>query len=142
MYDDFKNDLLRQWPMNREIQTVELRLKEYAARAELDEREMELCRRHGRLETFRDIAQQRLVMILRAEIYGKDHPKKHVIRYPETWWEAVKERFGPAWFLDRFPVRFVEISASLEELYPEIEPALADKMPVMKFYINKEVGNT
>jgi len=139
MYNDFKDSILRRWPMNDHIRTVELQRKEYAAQVALDEREIELCQKRGTVEEIRDHARRQLVMTMRAAIYGKDHPKRHVIRYPETWWEAVKERFAPAWFRDRYPVRFVEISASLEELYPEIETALPDRMPVMKFHIAKRI---
>lgn len=124
MNDDFKDSILRQWPMNQ----VELRRKEYAASIEIDERE---------LDEVRDIGHGRLLMTLRMQVYGKDHAKKHVIRYPATWRDAVKERFAPAWFLDRYPVRFTVVEASLEELYPDIEPALPDRNPVMKFTVAK-----
>lgn len=133
MNDDFKDSILRQWPMNQ----VELRRKEYAASVAIDERELDLCLRRSELDEVRDIGHGRLLMTLRMQVYGKDHAKKHVIRYPATWRDAVKERFAPAWFLDRYPVRFTVVEALLEELYPDIEPALPDRNPVMKFTVAK-----
>ena len=119
--------------------TVDLWRNEYAAQISIDEREIALCENRGQLEEIRDYARRQLVMTMRADIFGKDHPKRHVVRYPETWWEAVKERFAPAWFRDRYPVRFVEISASLKELYPEVEPCLPDRNPVMRFHVSKRI---
>lgn len=116
-------------------QEVELRAQQYRSQIAINERSLVTCRQLAEISEYRDHAKQRLVMELRAFIYGKDHPKKHIIRYPETWWEAVKERFAPAWFRDRWPVRYTEITASLEELYPEVSAALPDKNPVMRFRI-------
>lgn len=117
--------------------TVELHRKEYAARTAVDEQEIALCRHRGRVEDIRDDVNRQLVFTMRAFVYGKDHPERHVIRYPATWWEAVKERFAPACFRDRYPVVFTEVTASLEELYPEIEPALPDRHAVLKVRVAK-----
>ena len=121
------------------INEVKLHRKDYASRLKINERQMEFLQRHSVVRQWRDEMEQHLVMALHASIYGKDHPERHVIRYPENWWEAVKERFAPCWFRDLYPVRFTEITASLEELYPEIQPALPDKMPVMKFYTTNRI---
>lgn len=131
----FKNDMLRHWPMNDAFREIELRRQECVASIRVCERELENCRRLGRLEEIRDHATQQLVMTLRAGIYGKQHPDKHVIRYPSTWWDALKERFAPAWFRDRHPVRFTEVTASLSELYPDLKVELPDKSPVLKFVV-------
>lgn len=136
-YESPQDAPLRQQPMNQDFQTVELRRKEFTARTEINEKEIEICRRRGQIDMRYDHARRKLVMTIHAAIYGKKHPERHIIRYPETWWEAVKERFAPAWFRDRYPVRFVEISASLEELYPEVEPAMPGKTPAMIFLVAK-----
>jgi hypothetical protein len=39
-------------------------------------------------------------------------------RYPKDWWEAVKARFAPGWFLKRYPVQWSVID--MEVLYPKV----------------------
>ncbi len=41
-----------------------------------------------------------------------------VIRVPLTWWDAVKERFAPDWFLARWPVDYREIRA--DAMLPDV----------------------
>lgn len=118
---------------------VTLARKEYAAQVAIDRHQLDLCRQRGKVETLHDHATNQLHLLMRAFIYGKDHPSKHVVRYPADWWQAVKERFAPVWFRDRYPVQFITVTASLEELYPEIEPALPDQSPVMKFIVKKKI---
>jgi hypothetical protein len=72
---------------------------------------------------------------MRAYIFGKDHPKREVVIYPETWWDAVKDRFAPTWFRSRFPVKYTKVTASLEEVYPDIRPAIPDKHAVLMFTV-------
>lgn len=140
MYDDFKNDTLRQWPMNRDyFETVELHRKEHTAQVRIDKRQLLNVARISRFDEAYDHARDQLVLTMRAAIYGKNHPERHVFRYPETWWEAVKERFAPAWFRDRYPVRFLEVAVSLEETYPDFEPAVPDKTPVVRLHILKSI---
>lgn len=122
-----------------QIREVELQRKDYASRVILLEDQISFLRSHSSLKQYKDELERKLVLMLHASIYGKDHPKKHVIRYPENWWEAVKERFAPCWFRELYPVKFTEVTASLEELYPEIQPALPDKRPVMKFYTTSRI---
>jgi hypothetical protein len=39
-------------------------------------------------------------------------PGKEVVKYPSSWWDAVKERFAPQWFLKRYPSTFVTVVAT------------------------------
>lgn len=78
-----------------------------------------------------------IIVRARLSIYGKQHPDQHITRFPADWWQALKERFAPAWFRDRWPVQFTEVRATLEELYPDIEAALPDRSPVMRFHVKR-----
>jgi hypothetical protein len=113
---------------------VELRLQHYAAQVHVDERMTETLTRAS-LDSFKDHVTRAIVLTLRREIFGITHPVRHVVRYPLDWWQALKERFAPAWFRDRYPVIFVEISCTLEELYPDIAPSLPGHQPFMKFQV-------
>lgn len=73
-----------------------------------------------------------MLIDLKLTVYGKDHGPPEIIRYPADWWQALKERFAPAWFRDRYPVKFTEHTISLREFYPHIRPFREDA--VMSIY--------
>lgn len=78
-----------------------------------------------------------LVRSLRAEIFGFNHPKKHVVSYPANWKESVKERFAPLWFLQRFPVKYTDISVSLEETFPGLSGSAPGHQSVFKLLVHE-----
>ena len=119
----------------RAFDEIHLERQTYARRQEIEDREIQNVKRHGHYQDFMDHARRCLVMEMRMDIYGKRHPDRHVIRYPADWWQAVKERFAPAWFRDKYPVVFTEVTASLNETYPDIQPALPDREPVLRFIV-------
>ena len=41
-------------------------------------------------------------------------------KYPADWWQALKERFAPAWFLRRWPVRYIENRWRASEFLPNL----------------------
>jgi hypothetical protein len=49
-----------------------------------------------------------LTLRLSAEVAGK---RLSSVQWPEDWWQAVKLRFAPRWFLKRWPVKFVVFEA-------------------------------
>jgi len=123
--------------MNFDIKEIELRANQYISSVSIDRKLLDTCKVDVK-DHLVSSACYAMIMSLRAEIYGKDHPEQHVVRYPENWWEAVKERFAPAWFLDKYPVRFTVISASLQELYPGFRPATDRFSPVVKFFVKND----
>ena len=42
------------------------------------------------------------------------------IKYPADWWQAVKERFAPEWFIRWYPVRYEERAWDLIAVYPRV----------------------
>lgn len=99
--------------------TIDLHPKQYALSQRVDLRALE---RRSDFNEIKDNIKHEMLLELRAYIYGYDHPEEHIISYPENWWEAVKERFAPSWFRDKYPVRFTAHTATLEEIFPDIEP--------------------
>jgi hypothetical protein len=122
------------------VDEVTLRRQEIRAQIEIDCRILAQIENTARITVVVNHANGNLVRQIQQFIYGKDHPDKHIIRFPSTWWDAVKERFAPSWFLDRYPVRFTTYKATLSELYPDLTPALPDREypPVMKFHVHKQ----
>ncbi len=117
------------------IDVITLERKVFARRQEIENRTLHQMKRYGEFHTWEDKARDRMVLEMRAFVYGKDHPVRHIIRFPSDWLEALKERFAPAWIRDRWPVRFTEVTASLEELYPGIEQSIPDRPAVMKIQV-------
>lgn len=97
----------------------ELRKKLFVAEACINEYHFFKTHHHQLQQVHEDydrVLRKRLV----AEVYGRDHRDKHVIRYPENWLEAVKERFAPSFIRDLWPVRYTTVTASLDEIHPDI----------------------
>ena len=59
-----------------------------------------------------------LVMSLRAFV-TKQNITAQAYTYPATWWDAVKDRWFPAWLLKRFPVDTITVQYKPCYLYPE-----------------------
>ncbi len=126
-------------PRTMSVDIVELQRMDYALQQRIDR---SILDRSSIKERVLADCQRHMVIEMRLAIYGKAHPEAHIIRYPSDWWQSVKERFAPAWFRDRYPVKFTEHTASLKELYPDVTPALPDRGPVMRFQVHKrEVAN-
>lgn len=57
------------------------------------------------------------------------------VSYPANWWEAVKERFAPKWFLKRYPVKYetkgVKESYSVDAFYDKV--SIPEYEPVVRF---------
>lgn len=43
-----------------------------------------------------------------SNIHKQDKSKTSLFKYPATPWEFYKLKYAPAWFLERWPVRYVE----------------------------------
>jgi hypothetical protein len=61
---------------------------------------------------------QRIVAI----VYGEE-VKEEIVRYPADWWQAVKERWLPAWAKRRWPIRYKKSQLRLMCMYPGFCPA-------------------
>ena len=61
-----------------------------------------------------------LIFHLESRIWGQQL-KNRVFKYPLDWWEAVKERFAPAWFLKKYPVKYKTIDIDAKLLYPNLQ---------------------
>lgn len=114
---------------------INLYLKEYCQAMQIDEREIESLLTFANVKMYRDEHEARLIIKLHADIYGFNHPEKHIIRYPVDWLEAFKERWAPAFIRDRWPVKYKEITASLHECYPGLKPAIQSRAHCFQFTI-------
>ena len=71
---------------------------------------LHFSRNHMDVACYLDEASRQLVVAVETYLLGKKHAKDVVTeRVPADWWQAVRERWCPFWWLRRFPVRYREI---------------------------------
>lgn len=80
-----------------------------------------------------DHAVDSLILRIRAEMLGK-HVQDHI--FPADWWQAVKDRWFPAWLKKRCPVRYIVISRTA--VYPELSIPGAKLVEEVFTWINPE----
>lgn len=68
-----------------------------------------------KLERFEDFLGECFRFRLSYQMAGR---QGETVRYPDGWWQAVRERFSPRWWLERHPVRYVTRTAY--EMLPAI----------------------
>lgn len=139
---DFRQEYMGNWehPSNAffppiEIKEIELEKKQFRESLQVSKRFIGDMKYRGIWREEEDRLKDRMIYDLTVYVYGKDHPEKHVIRYPSDWIEALKERWSPSWMREKWPVKFTEVSASFQELYPNLTVALPDQYPVLKFAV-------
>ncbi len=73
------------------------------------------------LHVFKDhdaLSAQHIVRAL-MDIYVQD--VEHITyEWPKDWWQAVKEHWGPEWFLRRYPVEYIRKGHRVMIQYPEL----------------------
>lgn len=88
---------------------------------------------------FQDEIMRRMEYQLAMDIFAVEHPEK-TYRYPLDWWQHVKQRFAPRWFLKRWPVIERVVRVSFSECYPEFKPSLPGKLSVVKVLVSEWNG--
>lgn len=124
-------------PRYSPVQLVELQRRSYAASIEINEREAAAMGK-AVFQDFKSECDRRLIRQVRLAVFGKSHPTKEVVKFPADWWQSVKERFAPKWFLKRHPVRYTTVTASLEELYPCLKQAIPDEVAYLQFAVKRQ----
>ena len=70
-----------------------------------------------------------MVASLRARVLGEKLATVEV-KWPADWWQALKERWFPAWALRRWPVTYRREKLEAVALYPKI--SLPEHGPVLQ----------
>jgi len=71
------------------------------------------------VEAFMDWAAGSIAVHVKQDILAQQLDKV-TVHYPADWRQAVKERFAPEWFTQRWPVRYSETVVDVQALYPRI----------------------
>jgi hypothetical protein len=84
------------------------------------------------VERIADYAYRQLAVEIRQQVYGRQL-ETITASYPADWWQALKDRWFPAWALKRWPVRLHTITLTITELYPKLAaPGYAESVAFAK----------
>ncbi len=90
--------------------------------------DLPFLRNHMEVACRLEDAGHRLVLNMQSYVLGKRERTIDVERqWPKDWWEAIKLRFAPQWFLKRWPVQYERIS--IHEVVWRVCPHVDLKMP-------------
>ena len=90
------------------------------------------CRKQLSVDEFRNAITCELEYSLHTLIPAeKLKEKTHIfqVRYPENWWEAVKERFLPEWYKNGHPINYKTIMEEVRFTAYQLYPMFPDFMP-------------
>ena len=69
-----------------------------------------------------------LSVALKAYVWGENAgQKEQEVRYPLTWWDALKERWFPGWLKNIVGVEWHVTKLSVKVLYPQLQISLAEQ---------------
>lgn len=69
-----------------------------------------------------------LIMQVRGYVWGEHESlQRQEIKYPRDWWQAFRERWFPAWWLKRYPVKYREIVLDVKAIYPTFKPSVPNR---------------
>lgn len=69
-------------------------------------------------------------MRMRARLWAQSF-RKIEVRYPADWWQALRARFAPAWWLRRHPVVEVVTEVTPRVVYPRLGIAMPRESHVL-----------
>lgn len=119
-----------------QIKTITLTPNEYCTAYRVDEDIYKFRVECQKREVLNEI-DRHMTHELRRVVYGIDHPPKHFVRYPCSWYEAFKLRFFPQWLIEKYPIKYNHVEVSLKETYPDFKPTVRDYSPVVQLYVTE-----
>jgi hypothetical protein len=78
-----------------------------------------------------DYLSDMIIAQVRGYVWAEEVGKEFV-RYPADWWQAVKERWFPAWAKRKWPVKYTSWKLEIKATYPDFRPALPDNQVVYR----------
>ena len=60
-----------------------------------------------------------LVLRLQQCVWGREVERQEC-QWPADWWQALKERWFPAWAKKRWPIEYKRVVITARELYPQM----------------------
>lgn len=67
-----------------------------------------------------------IMMRIKGFVWAEQAQRQEV-QYPANWWQAFKERWFPAWLLERWPVEHKKHIFDVKCVYPNFRPSLPEQ---------------
>lgn len=74
-------------------------------------------------DTYIDHMTRQAVVSIQGYLFG-EKLKGKIVKHPRDWWQALKERWLPAWALKRWPVEYTIHTVTFDVVYPRFKPSL------------------
>jgi hypothetical protein len=83
-----------------------------------------------------DFITQDMILQLEAYVLGRKETIKTFV-YPVDWWQAVRQRWAPKWWLKRYPVINTTETVDVEAVWPTFKVAIPDHQPRLQLLVSK-----
>jgi hypothetical protein len=84
-------------------------------------------------DKFGDYLGNSIVVQARVFVWGENAGDMASVTHPLNWWEAVKERWFPAWAKKRWPVLYKTHNLKAMAIYPKFRPSIPDYEHTMMY---------
>lgn len=93
-----------------------------------------------KVEAYLDSCTQDMVLRMERYLYGTKL-SDFTVKHPADWFEALKERWFPAWLLKRYPVLYTHHRVEQHAVFPDwVAPAQDRLGPVSLMVVNPNNG--
>ncbi|MBV8072094.1 MAG: hypothetical protein JO270_19460 [Acidobacteriaceae bacterium] len=106
-----------------------------------DRHHLDCLRNHLNLTVALDPVAQNLVFRLQSYVLGKDTSYVDATeRVPADWWQALRQRWFPGWWLRRWPLRWrvIEIRRIERRMCPHLNRKFPEEQRHLEWIVNRE----
>ena len=90
-----------------------------------------------KLAILEDVVSRTVKIGIKGYLWGKTI-EEYELEYPLDWWQAVRKRWLPAWWLRRWPVRQETRTIHLVAYWPDLAVAVPKHKPRLVLSVNGE----
>lgn len=119
-FGDYYKDEIKLDEMTLSVKQIQLRSVCFCAESKIND---VMYLHKVSINKFTEQVSRELVLRIQAHVLGYDHAPIN-LAIAATWWDGIKERFFPKWWLKRWPVRYEKFSINTKLLYPFIKPPI------------------
>jgi hypothetical protein len=87
-----------------------------------------------------DFLTNNLAVSLRSFCWCDEEREVVAAEWPADWWQAVKERFAPSWFLRRWPVKTKRASMTARVAYTKLPYHFPEEKSIVQFVRHEHDG--
>jgi hypothetical protein len=77
------------------------------------------------------------LVVSMVDLFAADRIKNTTVSWPADWWEAVKDRWAPTWFRQRYPVRYTRFTVDVKAIWQGYKPATDKYGPFLPYVVTR-----